>query len=304
MAAARLRAQLLWLAPEPLEQPEQHHHHQARRTAATAAATATAAAAAAAEGPLTPRQLEQWRRDGFVVLQTEAPPELLAAARGELWRLAQRDESDRATWYRRLPAGASRSGTRFPFEAANDRAGSARSQADLEVHMLGLWQTQSQWSIRQLPRIHACFAQLWGTRELWVSVDCVNLKPPVSDAHPGWGGHTYLHWDWNLAAEGLGIQGALYLSDTTVDGGGFRMIPGFAARFNDDAKFREQAMAWRAEAADNAPGGCKDLAELTGMPTVTLPGKAGDLVICASSSLVRSARQWRQCATTAYCSSM
>ena len=105
--------------------------------------------------------------------------------------------------------------------------------------------------------------------------------------------------------EGLGIQGALYLSDTTVDGGGFRMIPGFAARFNGDAKFREQAMAWRAEAADNAPGGCKDLAELTGMPTVTLPGKAGDLVICASSSsLVRSARQWRQCATTVAACSM
>ena len=146
--------------------------------------------------------------------------------------------------------------------------------------MLGLWQTQAQWNIRQLPRIHAAFAQLWRTAKLWVSVDCVNLKPPVADAHPGWGGHTYLHWDWNLAAEGLGIQGALYLSDTAIDGGGFRMIPGFAARFNREASFREMVMAWRAAAADNAPGGCKDLSELMGMPVVTLPGHAGDLVIC------------------------
>ena len=38
-------------------------------------------------------------------------------------------------------------------------------------------------------------------------------------------------------------------------------------------------MAWRKAAGDNAPRGCKDLREVTGLPVVTLPGKAGDLVI-------------------------
>ena len=63
-------------------------------------------------GPLTPAQLEQWEEDGYVVLKTEAPPELLGAARAEIWRLAQRDEHGRSTWHQRLPVGASRSGTR------------------------------------------------------------------------------------------------------------------------------------------------------------------------------------------------
>ena len=93
--------------------------------------------------------------------------------------------------------------------------------------MLGLWHSNAQWSIRQLPRVHAAFAQLYQTEQLWVEVDCVNLKPPCHDAHPGWGGQTYLHWDWDLAAEGLGVQGALYLADTSIDGGGFRCMPGW-----------------------------------------------------------------------------
>jgi hypothetical protein len=266
----RLRAHLLALSA----------NWERHRPAVASGSASVVPAAGQAHGPLTPTQLEQWENEGYVVLKTEAPPTMLAAARAELWRLAQRHEHDRSTWYRRLPVGASRSGTRYPFEPSNDTVGNWRSQADLEVHMLGLWQTQAQWDLRQLPRIHAAFAQLWGTEKLWVSVDCVNLKPPVSDSHPGWGGHTYLHWDWSLAAEGLGIQGALYLSDTGIDGGGFRMIPGFASRFNEDASFREMAMAWRTAAADNAPGGCKDMGELTGMPVVTLPGQAGDLVIC------------------------
>ena len=140
------------------------------RPAASAAATATASAqpssALSLDGPLSPAELRQWETEGYVVLRTETPAELLAAARDEIWRLAQREERDPATWYRRLPVGASRSGTRMPFERSNDVVESWRGQADLEVHMLGLWHTQAQWSIRQQPRIHAAFAQLWQTEKL------------------------------------------------------------------------------------------------------------------------------------------
>eukprot|EP01051_Picozoa_sp_SAG22_P025732 SAG22_NODE_7766_length_710_cov_0.942717_1_plen_177_part_01 len=165
-----------------------------RRLAAVAAAlrpglaascTAARAPMAAEEqrvaaGPLTEADLEQWRRDGYVVLETRAPAADLEEVRAEIWKLAQRDENDPDTWYRRLPEGASRSGTRYPFEPSTDTVGSWRGQADLEVHMLGLWHSDSQWRIRQLKRVHGAFAQLWQTERLWVEVDCVNLKPPVN----------------------------------------------------------------------------------------------------------------------------
>ena len=263
----RLRALAASLAPPHTHPTLSSSHQQAP----------AAAGASGIDGPLSAEDLRHWDEEGYVVLATGAAPEQLRAVRDEIWRLAQRDEADPQTWYRKLPPNASRSGTRLPFGPATDSVDPPRGQADLEVHMLGLWQTDAQWQIRQLPRIHAAFTQLWGTRELWVEVDCVNLKPPCSDLHPGWGGHTYCHWDWDLAAEGLGIQGALYLADTGINGGGFRCMPGFSARFNADAVFREKTMAWRAAAGDNAPGGCKDLAEVTGLPVVTLPGRAGDV---------------------------
>ena len=172
------------------------------------------AAAAGESGPLSRREVAQWHDDGYVVLKHAVPAWCADSVASDIWKLAQRSPDDTCSWYRPLPPFATRSGTRTPFDVRTWGSSPARGQADLEVHMLSLWQQQSVWAVRQQPRIHAAFAQLWGTEKLWVSVDCANLKPPLSYTNPGWGGHTYLHWDWNLAAAGTGMQGVLYLADT------------------------------------------------------------------------------------------
>ena len=45
-----------------------------------------------------------------------------------MWQLAGKDAADRETWYKQMPAGLTRSGTRHPAQL--------RHQADLEAHMV------------------------------------------------------------------------------------------------------------------------------------------------------------------------
>jgi ectoine hydroxylase-related dioxygenase (phytanoyl-CoA dioxygenase family) len=231
--------------------------------------------------PFSNAELHHWRERGYVVLRGAVPEPWTDAVAADIWALAERSPRDRAGWYAPLPPHATRSGTRTPYDARTTGPTPTRGQADLEVHMLSLWQQQSVWDVRQQPRIHAAFAQLWGTQRLWVSVDCANLKPPIDDLSPGFGSCTYLHYDWSLESTGtmLGIQGALMLADTGADGGGFRCIPGFSKRLEAEPAFLAQCKRWRAAAPDNAAGGSKDLPELTGMPVETVAGRKGDLVI-------------------------
>ncbi len=105
---------------------------------------------------------------------------------------------------------------------------------------------QSLWDVRQLPAIHEIFADLYGTTDLWVSNDRVSCKPPCVQSHthepvpelirepvpelvrePA---HELIreptHWDcdpWNYHIHG--IQGLVYLTDTSKDQGPFMCVP-------------------------------------------------------------------------------
>ena len=227
----------------------------------------------AADG-LTAAELDFFRECGYLVIRAAAPPEACTAAVTEVWRLAGKAPEIRDTWYSPLPPGRTRSGTRHPVQM--------RHQADLEAHMVQSDRHfPAAWEIRTSPRIYQCFSQLWGTDKLWLNNSespeaaqpLFNLKPPVSDAHPGWGGGTYLHWDASVSPDedrpGLQIQGVLYLANTPVNGGGIRLIPGFHKRLESTDLARE----WHARRQllpDNGPGGAMDLAEIEGLPAVQL----------------------------------
>jgi len=155
-------------------------------------------------------------------------------------------------------------------------------QADLEAHMVqGPLHGQAAWDIRSSPRMYRAFTQLWGTERLFVHVAGFNLKPPVSSLHPGWGGGTYLHWDYNIThLDGPpSIQGVLYLADTDVDGGGIRLIPRFHTHLQRNPVLAAKLQARRETYPDNAPSGCMDLEEITGFRAVPIAAKAGDLVV-------------------------
>jgi hypothetical protein len=92
-----------------------------------------------------------------------------------------------------------------------------------EAHdLVPIWGHQAQWDIRQHPRMHAIWAELWGTGKLWVSLDSCRFTPPW---RPGYA-EPYDHWDHDPWDESKGfLQGVLALTDTAADQGGFRCVP-------------------------------------------------------------------------------
>ena len=134
--------------------------------------------------------------------------------------------------------------------------------------MIEMYQHPAMWNNRQNPKVHAVFADIFGTEKLWVSFDRVNLKPPQHPDHPEYDHKGFMHWDTDIsraATMKFGVQGVLYLADTTEDMGGFQCAPGH----------HKKVMEW-AKAAPRQPG---DRMDMTGVPVVPIPGKAGDLVI-------------------------
>jgi hypothetical protein len=251
--------------------------------------TATADdSASSEEAPgLTLAEREHFHSQGFLVIRGAAPREACTEACAEAFALAGKDPHDRHTWYRPQPAGRTRSGTRHPAHAD-------RWQADLEASMIRAEHSPAAWRIRTAPRMHQCFSALWGTERLWLNGTespeaarpLFNLKPPVADAHPGWGGGTYLHWDASVEPGsapplhgGLQIQGVLYLADTPVNGGGIRVAAGFHRMLEDDPQLAQRWHEIRQRAPDNGPDGCMDLAELSGLPVTQLAARAGDLIV-------------------------
>ena len=80
---------------------------------------------------------------------------------------------------------------------------------------------QALWDVRQHLRLYEAFRDLYQTQALWVTMDRVGYKPPDTSAK-----RAPVHWDcdaWSF--EGLGIQGLVYLTDTSVDQGAFCCVP-------------------------------------------------------------------------------
>ncbi len=134
--------------------------------------------------------------------------------------------------------------------------------------MIEMYHHPAMWNNRQNPKVHAIYTDLFGTEKLWVSFDRVNLKPPQNPDHPEYDHKGFMHWDADItraATSKFGVQGVLYLADTTSDMGGFHCAPGH----------HKKVLEW-ANAAPRQPG---DKMDMTGVPVMPIPGKAGDLVI-------------------------
>lgn len=80
------------------------------------------------------------------------------------------------------------------------------------------------WEVRQHPAVHAVFAELYGSRALWSSVDRASFKPPAGDEAVR---VSRLHWDADprQPKETAGYQGLVYLTDTDADQGAFCCAP-------------------------------------------------------------------------------
>lgn len=115
-------------------------------------------------------------------------------------------------------------------------------------------------------RIHRAFAQLWGTEELFHSVDRLSFNPPVGGGQRQFG-PSNLHWDASIAQPmPFDVIGLMYLNDVAENQGAFQCVPGFHRKIG----------AW----LDGLPPGADPRqAILDAFEPVKIGGKAGDLII-------------------------
>lgn len=179
--------------------------------------------------------------NGYVIVHEAVPQKNLDAVIAAIWEFLGMNPADPEDWYRppHLPGGT-----------------------------VELYQHPALWDNRQYPRVHQAFSELFGTPELWVSMDRASMKPPQHPAHPDYDNKGFIHWDTDTSQlpQPFGVQGVLYLTDTSENQGGFQCVPEIFRNFD----------AWlQTQPADRNPRH----PDLNGHAVTPIPGKAGDLVI-------------------------
>ena len=210
---------------------------------------------------LSKAQFSSWERNGYLVIPDAVPAALTSAAASTIREYIGASESDPATWY----ANTLDIYTDQHADGSKPLHGPAGMVVGLNHHA-------SLWQLRQHPRLHRIFADLYGTRRLLVSHDRAHFKPPENASHPAWSDpgpvHKGLHFDVNTAQRPVpyAVQGVIYLEDTSAAQGPLHVVPGFHRRFGEWARGRApDADPWRAD----------DL----GTEAVALAGGAGSLVV-------------------------
>lgn len=181
--------------------------------------------------------------NGYAIVPNVVPKDLLDPVVEDIWRHTGADPNDRESWYK--------SGIVAP------------------TGMVEMYHYPSMWNVRQFPRLHAIFAEVHGTEQLWVSIDRVNLKPPADPAHPEHDHKGFIHWDTDTSKYPdipFRVQGVVALTDTDAAMGGFQCIP----------EIYRELDAWIArQPSDRDPR----RPDITGYAITKLAMRAGDLVI-------------------------
>jgi ectoine hydroxylase-related dioxygenase (phytanoyl-CoA dioxygenase family) len=186
-------------------------------------------------------QLDFWNKNGYIVLHNAVPQSYLDAVVDATWEFLDMKRDDPSGWYHWPGWHRPRSG------------------------MVQMFHHQSMWDVRQYPRIHQAFSEIYGTEKLWVSLDRLNMNPPALP-EDDWEG--VIHWDIDPSTHPspLRVGGVLCLTDTSEEQGGFQCVPGTHLRVEEIAAAIPEGRNPRTPIVDP-----KDIQ--------SVPGKAGDLII-------------------------
>lgn len=190
---------------------------------------------------LTGEQRSCWDENGYVIIPRAVPESHLTATIAAIAAFLDLDPDDPATWYEGPPR---------------------------RLGFVEMYHHQSMWDNRQYPRVYEAFRSLWDEEKLWVSIDRANMTPPERKGRAHGFNEPLVHWDIDTSDHPgrLAVQGVLYLTDTAADQGGFQCVPGFHRDFFEWVKTQ--------------PAGRDPMRpDLTDLNPVTIPGKAGDLLI-------------------------
>ncbi len=145
-----------------------------------------------------------WLHNGYIVIKNAISKEQAAETASFIWEFDEKDPNNSTTWY------------------APPRA--AMKMKELEgTGMVEVYNHQYLWNNRQMQRVYDAFVDVWGTEELWVTIDRVNLNFPLP---PGVDKKGFIHWDYDPETRPQNVQGVLALADQTDENmGGFQCIP-------------------------------------------------------------------------------
>jgi ectoine hydroxylase-related dioxygenase (phytanoyl-CoA dioxygenase family) len=145
-----------------------------------------------------------WITNGYIVVKNAAPRDQVDRLADFLWEFEEKDPHDPGTWY------------------TSPRA-EMKMKELTNTGMVELYNHQYLWDNRQLPKIHDAFSDIWGTENLWVTIDRANLNLPM---RPGYEYKGFIHWDYDPETKPQNVQGVLALCDQSDETmGGFQCIP-------------------------------------------------------------------------------
>jgi len=153
---------------------------------------------------LTEEEWAFWRHEGYIVIKGVVPKEQAQASADFLWEFEEKKADDPATWYTQPRAEMK----------MKELAGTG---------MVEVYNHQMLWNNRQMPKVYEAFTDIWGTDELWVTIDRANLNFPI---RPGYEYKGFVHWDYDPDTRPQNVQGVIALADQTDEEmGGFQCIP-------------------------------------------------------------------------------
>ncbi len=145
-----------------------------------------------------------WIENGYIVIKNAVPKEQVERLAKFLWEFEDKDPNDAETWY------------------APPRA-EMKMKELTNTGMVEVYNHQSLWDNRQVPKVHQAFADIWGTEKLWVTIDRANLNLPI---RPGYEAKGFIHWDYDPETKPQNVQGVLALADQDDENmGGFQCVP-------------------------------------------------------------------------------
>ncbi len=154
-----------------------------------------------------------WKTNGYIIIPQAVPATNVSATAELIWEFEGKDPENPETWYSK--------------ERKEHQMKELKNSG-----MVELYNHQALWDNRQSETIYNAFADIWGTDNLWVTIDRVNLNLPIRPGHEFKG---FIHWDidTSLPVRPVNVQGVLALSDTDDDTGGFQCIPELYRNFDE-----------------------------------------------------------------------
>lgn len=158
------------------------------------------------ENVLSEQDFEFWNRNGYVVVKNAISKEDCEATQKAIWEYLKMNPDEKESWYKR--------------------------HEEQKGLMLNFSDHETLNRNRFSPRVKKAYEQLYGTTNIYKTIDKVSFNPPETDHFTFLG--SPLHWDISLKKPlNYGLQGLFYLTECRENDGAFHCVPGFHNLIDD-----------------------------------------------------------------------